>query len=530
MKALVTFLATHRNELLSRMLEHIELVALSLLAAVAIGVPLAVMLRRSRTLAASFVGMASIVQTIPSIALLSLMLPLFGLGRNSAVAALFLYALLPVIRNTLVGLAGVPGGVVEAARGMGMSRGQLFWAVELQLALPTIFAGLRTAAVISVGVATLSALVGAGGLGVFIFRGIANNQPAVVLLGAVPAACLALVIDALLGLAESTLVRHTWRVVVGGAVLILGSLLAVWRPLPDNALLFGFPTGFAQRLDGYEAWRQHYQIPAVRYSEFDVNLLYTSLRTGEIDVACGTTIDGRIEPLGLRVLRDDLHFFPNYDAALLARQQIFQKIPALRPLLEKLSGSLSSETMRRLISRVEQDGETNDLVAREFLREWSVTAGVDWQEGRALVKRAELDEPDIVIGAKTTTSHYIIGRIIERLIDGATGWNAQLKSGLGSTAICFESLQRGDIDLYPEFNGLLAVTIFHVGAEPAALDRLRDGPQLNQWLTNELDRRYRFDWLPPLGFSSSYTLVVRADDKRFAKVRTISELATLLKY
>jgi glycine betaine/choline ABC-type transport system substrate-binding protein len=122
-----------------------------------------------------------------------------------------------------------------------------------------------------------------------------------------------------------------------------------------------------------------------------------------------------------------------------------------------------------------------------------------------------------------------MGRIIERLIDGATGWNAQLKSGLGSTAICFESLQRGDIDLYPEFNGLLAVTIFHVGAEPAALDRLRDGPQLNQWLTTELDRRYRFDWLPPLGFSSSYTLLVRANDKRFAQVQTVSELAALLK-
>lgn len=529
MNAFTVFLATHHNELVAHTLEHIELVALALIAAVAIGVPLAVALRQSRPLATAFVGMASVVQTIPSIALLSLMLPLFGLGRNSAVAALFLYALLPVIRNTLVGLAGVPSGVVEAARGMGMSPTQLFWAVELQLALPTIFAGLRTAAVISVGVATLGALVGAGGLGVFIFRGIANNQPSVVLLGAVPAALLALVIDALLALAESTLLRHAWKVAVTSAVLIVGSFVAVWRPMPDSTLLFGFPTGFAQRPDGYEAWRRHYRAPTVRYTEFDLNLLYGSLRTGEVDVVCGSAIDGRIEPLGLRILQDDQHFFPSYDAALLARQQLFQKIPALRPLLEKLGGALSTETMRRLINRVEQEGQTNDAVAREFLRRWTASVGIDWKESQALAKRAELDAPDIVVGAKSSTSHYIMGRIIERLIDGATGWNAQLKSGLGSTAICFESLQRGDIDLYPEFSGLLAVTVFQVGAEPASMDRLRNGPELNRWLKTELARQYRFEWMSPLGFDSSYAFVVRDDDKRFASIQTMTELTELLK-
>ena len=198
MKAFLAFLATHRNELLARTLEHIELVALSLLAAVAIGVPLAVALRRNRTLAASFVGLASVVQTIPSIALLSLMLPLFGLGRNSAVAALFLYALLPVIRNTLVGLAGVPPAVVETARGMGMNGWQRWWQVQFPLALPVILAGVRIATVVAIGIATIGAKFSAGGLGVLLFEGIAQNRYDKIVGGSLVIALLALVLNRLL--------------------------------------------------------------------------------------------------------------------------------------------------------------------------------------------------------------------------------------------------------------------------------------------------------------------------------------------
>lgn len=527
--ALLEVWSGHRIELIARTFEHIELVSLALAAASAIGIPLAVILRRTPPLSAAFLGVASVIQTIPSLALLSLMLPLFGLGRNSAVAALFLYALLPVIHNTLVGLNNVSPSVVDTARGMGMNRFQLFWTVEFPLALPTIFAGLRTAAVISVGVATLSALVGAGGLGAFIFRGIANNQPSIVLLGAIPAALLALAIDALLAFSERNLLRHTWRVVAIGGVLITASLVFAWRSTPKETLLFGFPTGFVQRADGYEAWRQHYQLPAMRYSEFDINLLYNSLHTDEVDAAIGTAIDARVQMLGLRTIEDDRQFFPHYDAAVLARQQLFQRIPALHPLLERLNGAISTATIRDLIRRVEQDHQTPETVARDFLRGWAPTVGLDWQEGRAFAKRLDAESADIIIGAKTSTTHYIMGRILEQLIDGATGWNAQLKSGLGSTAICFESLQRGDIDLYPEYNGMLAVTIFHIGAEPAAMERLRDGPRLNTWLKTELARQYQFEWMTPLGFSSSYMLLVREDDSRFDKIRKMSDLSELLK-
>ncbi|MES1166922.1 MAG: ABC transporter permease subunit, partial [Pseudomonadota bacterium] len=139
--ALKAFLLAHREDLLTRTSEHLNLVALALLAAAAVGLPLAVLLRHHRGAAAVFLGFAGVIQTVPSLALLSIMLPLLGLGRDTAVMALFLYALLPVMRNTLVGLDSVDPAVVDTARGMGMNSAQLFWTVELPLALPTIFAG-----------------------------------------------------------------------------------------------------------------------------------------------------------------------------------------------------------------------------------------------------------------------------------------------------------------------------------------------------------------------------------------------------
>ncbi len=522
--ALQSFLLAHRTDLMTRTTEHLNLVALALLAAAAVGLPLAVVLRSRRGAATVFLGFAGIIQTVPSLALLSVMLPLFGLGRETAVVALFLYALLPVMRNTLVGLGGVDAAVVDTARGMGMSPAQLFWTVELPLALPTIFAGLRTAAVICVGIATLSALVGAGGLGVFIFRGIATSQPAIIFLGAVPAALLALGLDGALGLAQHFMLRYPRRVTAIGGLVLAGCVLSVWRPGTDAPLLFGFTSSFVQRADGYEAWRKHYGLPALRYNELNSSLLYDALHRGEVDVACGFSTDGLIASYGLRPLVDDRHFFPHYDAALLARAELFERIPALRPLLEKLTGAISEQAMRQLNLRVDQDGVTPEMAAREFLRNWTRAAGIDWQEARANNKRFDLDAPDLVIGAMITTEQYILGSIIEQLIDGATAWNAELKSGLGGTAICFEALQRGNIDLCPEYGGSLAMTVLKTNNDPVVMSRLSDAGQLNAWLTAEFARLHHLAWMAPLGYSRSYTLLVRSDDSRFIEIKTVSDL------
>ncbi len=207
---LFAFFAVDKRQLLTLTGEHLWLVGISMLLAVAIGVPLGILLSRRRGLRAVVLGANNIVQTIPSLALFGLLLPVPWLGARAdrlAILALTLYALLPVVRNTYVGIAGVDPPVREAAVGMGLTPWQLLWHVELPLASNVIVAGIRTATVITVGVATIAAAIGAGGLGEFIFRGLAMVDNNVILAGAVPAALLALGADLLLGFIQRTLVR-----------------------------------------------------------------------------------------------------------------------------------------------------------------------------------------------------------------------------------------------------------------------------------------------------------------------------------
>jgi osmoprotectant transport system permease protein len=324
------------------------------------------------------------------------------------------------------------------------------------------------------------------------------------------------------------LLRRPRRVAVAGAIILAGCMFLVWRPGPDSPLLFGFTSGFAQRSDGYEAWREQYALPALRYNELNAGLLYDALRQGEVDAICGFTTDGRIDAFKLRILADDRAVFPHYDAALLARAQLFERIPALRPLLNKLTGAISAQTMRQLNRRVDQDGLTPEAVATEFLRGWAREAGIDWKEQRAVNKSADLDTPDLVIGALNSTEQYILGHILEQLIDGATPWNAQLKAGLGGTVICFKALQHGDIDLCPEYSGPLAVNVLGLGVDKDAMARLRDSVQLNAWLSTELNRRDRIEWMTPFGYSRSFAIIVRHEDPRFRAINTISGLRPLI--
>ena len=189
-------------DLLQSLLQHIQLVFISMLIAILVGVPLGILVSRVKALETPILSVAGILQTIPSLALLGFMIPLFGIGIKTAVAALFLYSLLPIIRNTFTGIKDVDKSTLEAARGMGMTGFQILYKVQLPLALSIMMAGIRTATVINVGTATLAAFIGGGGLGDFIFLGISRNIDALVLIGAFPAALLALVFDWLLGRLE----------------------------------------------------------------------------------------------------------------------------------------------------------------------------------------------------------------------------------------------------------------------------------------------------------------------------------------
>ena len=184
---------------------HVMLVAVSIFIATAVGVPLGVWLTRRPAWSRIVLGVASVAQTIPSLALFGFLIPvpwIGGVGVRTALVALTVYALLPVLRNTVTGIAGVDPAIREAGRGMGMTDTQLLWRVELPLAVSVIIAGVRVATVIGIGVATIAAAIGAGGLGVFIFRGVAMVDNATILEGALPAAGLAIGADLALGAVE----------------------------------------------------------------------------------------------------------------------------------------------------------------------------------------------------------------------------------------------------------------------------------------------------------------------------------------
>jgi osmoprotectant transport system permease protein len=203
-----TFMLQNSTEVVVRTLEHIQLVSAAMGIALIIGLPVGVALVRRRVLRRWVFGAANIVQTIPSLALFGFLIPvpwIGGIGANTAILALALYALLPVLRNTCTGIEGVDAAVLEAARGMGMTPRQVLWQVELPLAAPVLLAGVRVATVICIGVATIAAAIGAGGLGVFIFRGVAMVNDQVILAGAIPAALLAVLADLALGAVQRRL-------------------------------------------------------------------------------------------------------------------------------------------------------------------------------------------------------------------------------------------------------------------------------------------------------------------------------------
>lgn len=208
MRALAEFFWERRREILALTGQHVLLVLAATAIAVAIGVPLGVALTRRPRLARPVLGFANVVQTIPSLALFGFLIPLpvlGGIGARTAIVALVVYSLLPILRNTHAGILSVDPAVVEAAVGLGMTPGQRMRLVELPLALPVVLAGVRVAVVVGIGLATIAAAIGAGGLGVLIYRGVATVDHRLILAGAVPAALLALAFDFGLGAVEKRL-------------------------------------------------------------------------------------------------------------------------------------------------------------------------------------------------------------------------------------------------------------------------------------------------------------------------------------
>jgi len=297
---LIDFFIRNRSEVLQLTFEHLMLVLIATGAAAVVGVPVGIVLTRRPRLAKPVLAIANVLQTIPSLALFGFLIPIlgsYGIGRVPAIIALFLYSLLPIIRNTFTGISGVDPAVREAARGMGMTDWQVLTQVELPLALNVIIAGLRVATVISVGTATIAAAIGAGGLGTYIFRGLRTVDRTLILAGAVPAAIMALGADFTLGWIERALSPGAARVGKFGKWVLLTAvtltLLAVSYSLTSGL----FSTGGRRIVVGSKDFTEsrilaelvaqiveaNTGIKVVQASELSGDLCHRNLVSGQID-------------------------------------------------------------------------------------------------------------------------------------------------------------------------------------------------------------------------------------------------------
>lgn len=208
---MTAFFNEYGSEILTKTAQHLYLSALALALGILIAVPLGILLTRTPKIANIVLAITSALQTVPSLALLALMIPFFGVGKLPAILALFVYSLLPILRNTYIGMKGVDPNYRDVAKGMGMTNFESIRLVELPLALPTIMAGIRLATVYVIAWATLASYIGAGGLGDLIFSGLNNYQPPLIFAGTIPVTLLALLADFLLGRLENKLVPKEVR-------------------------------------------------------------------------------------------------------------------------------------------------------------------------------------------------------------------------------------------------------------------------------------------------------------------------------
>lgn len=515
-QSLWQFMQQESGKLLQQTFEHVGLTFISLLISILIGLPLGIYITRHTKAAGVVLGFAGVMQTIPSIALLGFMIPLLGIGALPAITALFLYALLPIIRNTYTGINGVDPLVKEAAVAMGMTRWQRLFKVELILAFPVIMAGIRTATVINVGVGTLAAYIAAGGLGEFIFGGIALNNTNMILAGAIPAALLAILLDALLSRVQKMTgrKRRTTLMVMPVAFLLFSSFYML--PLGySSRLLAGFTPEFMGRSDGDIGLRSVYGLK-IRTVVISDAVMYKAAYEKKLDVISGYSTDGRLKTYDLLTLEDDRRIFPPYYAAPVIRKEVLEKYKDLGPVLNKLSGHINDSVMTELNYRVEHLGQTPERCARDFL----VKEGLYKDPAPAV-------EGTIRLGSKIFPEQYILINMYAMLIRGYTGLNVDTKTGLGGTKICFEALINDRIDMYPEYTGTALLAIL----QPPA-DTVRqlggDRDSVYDFVKKSFDEKYRLSWLDPIGFNNAYALMMRRSQAQQLGIHTITDLTTYL--
>ena len=457
----------------------------------AIGLQLGILIANKRKLSGTVLGIAGVFQTIPSIALLGFLIPVLGIGAKPAIFALLLYALLPIIRNTYTGIIEVNPAIKEAAKAMGMGYWQILFQVDIPLAMPVILAGIRTATVINVGVATLASLIAAGGLGEFIFGGISLNNTNMILAGAIPAALLAIIFDFLLSQVQHLNIKRVRDVTIALPVILV--IFAGFYLIPSayaGKLTAGFTPEFMGRRDGDLGLRDKYGL---------------KIHTVVISDAV----------MYLVVLQDDKGIFPPYYAAPIVSAEALKKFPLLENTLNMLSGHITDSIMTELNYRVDYLHQSPEKVARDFL----VDKGLFKPDG-------EPTGETVRIGSKIFGEQYILAEMYTMLIRGYTNYNVSTKTGLGGTKICFEALTNNQIDLYPEYTGTGLLVMLQ--ADKRIADTLTDKDKVYNYVKQQFKTKYNIEWLKPIGFNNAYALMMRKKQANELNIQTISDLKRYL--
>lgn len=506
------FITEQHEKLLTQVVQHLGLTFLSLFLAIMIGVPLGILIARKRKLSGSVLGMAGILQTIPSIALLGFMIPVFGIGATPAIVALLIYALLPIIRNTYTGITEVDPAVTEAAKAMGMNGKQLLFKVQLPLAMPVIIAGIRTAAVINVGVATLASFVAAGGLGEFIFGGISLNNTNMILAGAIPAALLAVLLDQTIAVLQKLSYQSVKKLkYMVPAVLVVIGIGYFLSSTSNHTLKAGFTPEFMGRQDGNLGLRSVYGLDAHPLVVSDA-IMYKAAYEKELDLISGYSTDGRIKAFDLYVLEDDKKIFPPYYAAPVIKTKTLEKFPGLEKTLNLLAGRFNDSIMTELNYKADYLKQTPEKIAKDFLMKTNL-----YKASR------KGNSQTIKIGSKIFGEQYILAEMYKMLIEGYTDYKVETKTGLGGTKICFDALTNDAIDLYPEYTGTGLLVLLKPSAK--TIEEVSKSPEKTlEYVNREFQKQYGIEWLQPLGFNNAYALMMRKKQADELKIKTISDL------
>lgn len=509
----INYLVQQKSQIISLLMQHIQLTVVAIVAAIIIGIPLGILVSKNEKLRKYIIGIINIFQAIPSMALLGLLVPVLGIGSKPAIMMVVLYSLLPIVKNTTTGILGIDKNIIESATGIGLTSKQILYKIQLPLALPIIMAGIRISAVTAVGLMTLAAFIGAGGLGYLVFSGVQTVNNTMILAGAIPACILALLVDYIFSKVEKVVMgkyssekspnqkrknNHTGLKVCAAIVvvvilitsiassfgkkdtivvgsknytenLILANMYAdlleehtdynvekklnmgttvVWNSLvsgdidiyadytgtvlvnilkeeatgdaddvynrvqnlinkeyglevldpigfnntytlamkPEIAKKYNIETysdlakhsqdlvlsptlEFQNREDGLIGLQKDYDMKFKDIKSMDGALRYQALNRGDAQAIDAFSTDGLLKKFNLKVLKDDKEFFPPYYAIPLVRDDLIAKYPETEEVLNKLSGVINEEEMIELNYKVDEEGQTPEKVAHDYLVE-----------------------------------------------------------------------------------------------------------------------------------------------------------------